>query len=120
MIRSVTSLICASLLTACASLVAGTGETSRGEPLVAELDLAAGNNRMISTITSPAGWRCTSTFDGNAAPPGVSTSWKMPIACSDGTKGTAIWVMQGHPSAITVTFALPNGRQGSVRHQLGK
>lgn len=110
---------CAVALAGCSSLVGGTGQTDRGEPLVAELDLAAGNNRMTSTITSPAGWRCVSTFDGKTTPPGASTSWEMPIACSDGSKGTAIWVIQAHPATITVSFALPNGRQGSVRHQLG-
>ena len=108
-------------LPACTPPVGGNGSTSDGRPLVATLTFGDDLMSMTSTIVSPDGWSCTTTHNDRAGPDHVThTVIKVPMTCSDGVSGTSLWSRTINPLTITISFALPNGRTGSVRHQIGK
>jgi hypothetical protein len=115
--RTLTILASVAALSGCAMQIGGSGQTTRGAPLVSRLDFASDLVTLTATIQSPEGWACSATLrDGEGTGRGVTKS--APMTCTNGATGNSVWVIQNHPTDITITFALNNGEKGSVRHRL--
>lgn len=108
-------------LAACSLPQGGSGTTKDGSPVVLNRVMHMGY-REDYTLSSPDGWSCTGTLDWNEAfIKSKSAVASMPLACQDGTKGTAM-ISVPHlnrnyiqPGQTAVTFSLENGKSGSAR-----
>lgn len=112
-----------SVLAACNVATGGTGAMTDGSPVVVQTMSDQIGFKEEFTLVSPEGWTCKTTLDWHKdlAMPNATVA-QLPLACSDGQRGTAIITVPHNTRAYvpagksSIVFRLQNGRSGTVRY----
>jgi hypothetical protein len=107
------ALVAALLLTACGELsTGGSGQTSTGAPVSGLVNWNLDTDVQTVSISSPAGWICTSTFDWNRRSAIMQRTEQ--LKCNDGSTGRVILSENHIQGQLVGSFQLSNGKTGQV------
>jgi hypothetical protein len=109
-------LVAMATLSGCGGEIGGSGELTTGEQLsvVQVVDVTPEGQTVTFDIASPDGWTCRSVFQETTAAQQQSVRRTYPLTCSNGAKGNIILTWDNVQLRQTGTFALDNGKSGSV------
>ncbi len=101
------------LLAGCEATRGGSGQTTTGEPVVAEIWQDA-SLRQGFTITSVNGWQCIGTLTNEQRNNVSASVVQVPLKCSNGVTGTSLVSIDRLKSEADINFRLSNGIVGNA------
>ena len=100
-------------VSACEASRGGAGQTTRGEPLVAEI-WQNENLQQGYTITSINGWSCQGILSKEQRNDITKSVVAVPLTCSNGVTGKSLVSVDRLKGEVDINFRLSNGKVGSV------
>ena len=101
------------ILSACEVTRGGSGTTTSGEPVVAEVRQNSSLQQSF-TITSVVGWQCTGVLTSQQRNNAVASVIEVPLTCNNGVTGTSLVSVDRWKGTADINFRLSNGTIGSA------
>lgn len=100
-------------LAGCEATRGGAGQTTTGQPVVAEIRQDA-NLQQSFTITSVSGWQCKGVLTKEQRNDHTKSVLTVPLTCNNGVRGTSLVSIDRFRGQLDINFRLANGTTGNV------
>lgn len=102
------------VLSGCEATRGGAGQTTTGQPVVAEIKQDA-NLQQSFTITSVDGWQCTGVLTKEQRNNITASVITVPLTCNTGANGTSLVSIDRMRGKLDINFRLSNGTVGNAK-----
>jgi hypothetical protein len=105
---------CVLALAGCEASRGGAGQTTTGQPVVAEIRQDS-NLQQSFTITSVSGWQCAGILTSEQRNNFTSSVITVPLACNTGMSGTSLVAIDRVRGKLDINFRLKDGTVGNAK-----